>query len=517
MQLTVRFVELTQDGSYTVSVTPQDIAGNVVRGAMRYSFLLDTESPRITASSPIVLSQPVSYISGLNQFTFTVEDVGPADLLLEAQTVELVDGSGSIVPAMLTYDELTNQLYLTLSSPFARDGSADGAYTVRISLVDKAGNRLDSEHALIYDSQVPQPSSVMVNTESPVELVPQLIAYISETVSSITLQFEEATRVDFANTVVDLIGPGGQAISLNISVDGLTQLTARFVKLTQPGLYTLSITPQDIAGNVAQGAVQYSFRFVIILPSVSTVELGGQTGDVVFLNGSDSTIVATLVDATGTGLDLGEGGSSIVVTNPSGTAVPGQTRTDGANQLIWEPISLPTDGSADGRYTVAITPVDKAGRQGDVVYRQFIYDTENPRITASSPLTLSQPVSYVGGSLDQFTFTVEDVGPADLLLESQTVELIDSSGSAVPAMLTYDELTNQLYLTLSSPFAQDGSADGAYTVRISLVDKAGNRLDSEHALIYDSQVPQPSSVMVNTESPVELVPQLIAYISETIK
>ena len=111
-----------------------------------------------------------------------------------------------------------------------------------------------------------------------------------------------------------------------------------------------------------------------------------------------------LVDATGTGLDLGEGGSNIVVTSPSGTVVPAQTRSAGENQLIWTPISLPTDGSADGRYTVAITPIDKVGRQGDVVYRQFIYDTENPRITASSPLMLSQPISYVSGGLDQFTF-----------------------------------------------------------------------------------------------------------------
>ena len=94
------------------------------------------------------------------------------------------------------------------------------------------------------------------------------------------------------------------------------------------------------------------------------------------------------MDATGIGLVLGEGGSSIVVTGPSGAS--GQTRTDGTNQLIWQPISLPTDGSADGRYTVAITPINKIGRQGDVVYRQFIYDTENPRITASSPIVLSQ-------------------------------------------------------------------------------------------------------------------------------
>ena len=502
------------DGRYTVAVTPVDKAGR--QGDVVYrQFIYDTENPRITASSPIVLSQPVSYISGLNQFIFTVEDVGPADLLLEAQTIELIDSSGSAVPAILTSDELTNQLYLTLSSPFARDGSVDGAYTVKLSLIDRAGNTLDLEHLLIYDSQVPQLSSVIVDTESPLELLPEQVAEVSESISSITLQFEEATKVDFANTVIALVGPNEASIPLTLEDDGISQLTVSFLNLRQVGIYTLSVTPQDVAGNVATGAINYRFVLSLGLPSVSSLVIGGKSEDVVFINGSDTTIIATLMDATGIGLVLGEGGSSIVVTNPSGAVVSGQTRADGTNQLIWQPISLPTDGSADGRYTVAVTPVDKAGRQGDVVYRQFIYDTENPRITASSPIVLSQPVSYISG-LNQFTFTVEDVGPADLLLESQTIELIDSSGSAVPATLTYDELTNQLYLTLSSPFARDGSVDGAYTVKLSLIDRAGNTLDLEHLLIYDSQVPRLSSVIVDTESPLELLPEQVAEVSESI-
>ena len=503
------------DGRYTVAVTPVDKAGR--QGDVVYrQFIYDTENPRITASSPIVLSQPVSYISGLNQFTFTVEDVGPADLLLESQTIELIDSSGSAVPATLTYDELTNQLYLTLSSPFARDGSVDGAYTVKLSLIDRAGNTLDLEHLLIYDSQVPQLSSVIVDTEAPLELLPEQVGEVSESISSITLQFEEATKVDFANTVITLVGPNEASIPLTLEDDGISQLTASFLNLRQVGIYTLSVTPQDVAGNVATGAINYRFVLSLGLPSVSSLVIGGKNEDVVFINGSDTTIIATLMDATGIGLVLGEGGSSIVVTNPSGAVVPGQTRTDGTNQLIWQPISLPTDGSADGRYTVAITPINKTGRQGDVVYREFIYDTENPRITASSPIVLSQPVSYISGGLNQFVFTVEDVGPADLLLEAQTIELIDSSGSAVPAILTSDELTNQLYLTLSSPFARDGSVDGAYTVKLSLIDRAGNTLDLEHLLIYDSQVPQLSLVMVNTEVPVELVPQEVAEILEPI-
>ena len=504
------------DGRYTVTITPKDRAGR--QGDVVYrQFIYDTQEPHIAAATPIVLNQPATYIPGpFTQLQFTIEDMGPAGLEIEDQVVELFDVQGTTVAATLTFDKINNRLYLTLDAPLAQDGSADGEYTVKASLVDKAGNILASEQTFIYDSQVPRLSSVMINTESPVEFVPQRITEISESISSITLQFEEATRVDFANTQVSLVGPNGQTIPLNISAEGSTQLTARFVELIQAGLYTLSITPQDIAGNVAQGAVQYSFRLELVLPSVDTVELGGQAGDVVFLNGSNSTIVATLIDTSGVRLALGEGGSSIVVTGPSGIVVPGRTRAEGQNQLIWEPISLPTDGSADGRYTVAITPVDKAGRQGDVVQRQFIYDTESPRITASTPLMLSQPISYVGGSLNQFAFTVEDVGPVDLLLETQTVELIDAANSVVPATLTFDELTNQLYLTLAAPFARDGSADGPYTVRLSLVDRAGNTLNSEHVLMYDSQAPRLSTVTVNTEAPVELAPQEVVEILEPV-
>ena len=502
------------DGRYTVTITPVDKAGR--RGdVVSREFIYDTEAPQITASSPLTLSQPVSYVSGgLSQLTFTVADVGPADLVLAEQTVTLTNSAGDPVASTVTYDELTNQLYLTLSSPFAQDGSADGAYTVSLGIVDKAGNILNIEHAFIYDSQVPRLSSVMMNTESPVVLIPEGIADISESVSSITLAFEEATRVDFTNTQVTLTGPGGESIPLTLADNGTAGLTAGFLPLRQVGMYTLSVTAQDVAGNVAPGAVNYQFSLDLTLPSVSSVMIGGKSGDVVFINGSDPTIVATFSDNTRTSL-TGEG-SSIIVTNASGVAVPGQTRVEGANQLVWQPVSLPTDGSVDGRYTVEITPVDTSGQRGDIVYREFIYDTEEPQITASSPLTLSQPVSYISGDLRQFTFTVGDVGPSDVLWESQAVALLDASGNVVPTALTFDELSSQLYLTLSSPFAQDGSVDGAYTVKLGIVDRAGNRLDVEHAFIYDSQVPNLSSVMVNTDPSVELVPNRIAEILESI-
>lgn len=410
-QLAVRFVELIEDGSYMLSITPQDIAGNTARGALRYAFMLDTESPQITASSPLTLSEPVSYIGGdFRQFVFTIEDVGPADLFFEEQTVELLDAAGNTVPAALTYNELTSQLYLTIVSPFAQDGSSDGEYTVKISLVDKAGNRSDSEHTVVYDSKVPQLSSVVLNTEPSTVLKPQLIEMITETVNSITLQFEEATRIDFTNTVIELTGPAEAAVPVNISVDNPTQLTIRFVELIEDGSYTLSVTPQDVAGNTARGAVQYA----------------------------------------------------------------------------------------------------------------FLLDTEAPRITTSTPTTPlvfnQQPVTYLGKALSQFQFPfiVEDVGPAGLYLEEQTVEVLDASGTNIPIALTRDELTSQLFLALPDSFPRDGSVDGEYTARISLVDKAGNRSDSEYTIVYDSKAPQLGSVVVNTDPPMELVPNRIAEIVESI-
>ena len=507
-QLTIRFVELMEDGSYTLSVTPRDVAGNTARGAIRYAFLLDTESPRISGATPetplVFNQQPVTYIgSGLRQFQFvlTVEDVGPAGLYLEEQTIEVLDASGANIPITLTYEELMNQLYLALPASLPRDGSADGEYTVKISLVDKAGNRSDSEYTVVYDSKAPQLTSAVVNTDPPIELVPNRIAEIAESINSITLQFEEATRIDFANTQVTLMGPElssasdestTPSIPLTLEDDGVSQMTLSFLDLEQIGSYTLSVTPRDIAGNAAAGAVDYRFTLEIPLPRISSVVIGGietEAGsDVVYVNASNMIIGAFLLDPTETGLSFGSEGSDITVVDSADTVVPGATGSNGEDLIVWEPRTLTSDGTTDGRYSVYITPVDKAGRQGSTVYREFIYDTQDPEIQAAEPINLSQPVSYISQSLTQLSFTIADIGPADLELSDQKVTLSGASGGLVPTQLTNDT-ENQLFLTLDQPLPLDGSMDGEYTVLIELADKAGNSYTVEHLIVYDTQAP----------------------------
>ena len=505
-QLAVRFVELVEDGSYTVSITPQDIVGNTARGAVRYTFLLDTEPPRITVPTPLIFNQnPVTYIGNALrqfQFSFTVEDVGPADLYLQEQTIEVLDASGVNIPIALTYDELASQLYLALPSSFPRDGSADGEYTAKISLVDKAGNRSDSEYTIVYDSKAPQIASAVVNIDPSIELAPNRMTEIVEPVNSITIQFEEATYINFANTQITLMGPESTdtssestipSIPLTLEDDGVSQITLSFLDLEQIGSYVLSVTPQDVAGNAAAGAVDYRFLLDIPLPRVSSVAIGDiETeggSDVVYVNADNMIIGALLLDPTETGLSFTDEGSTITVTETDGsTIVPGTIGSNGTDLIVWEPITLTSDGTTDGRYKVYVVPIDKAGRRGSTVYREFIYDTQEPEIIAAAPIDLSQPVSYTSQSLTQFNVTVADIGPADLELSDQKVSLRDAGGSLVATHLTNDT-ENQLFLTLDQPLPLDGSMDGEYTLLIELADKAANLYTIEHLIVYDTQAP----------------------------
>ena len=161
---------------------------------------------------------------------------------MEDQTIELHNADGVPVAGTLTTDEINNQLYLTFAAPFPRDGSADGEYLIKFSLVDKSRNRLDAEHKLVYDSQAPRLSSVTIDTASPMALLPQQIAEILEPISSITLKFEEATRVDFSNTQITLLGPeeldaSGEyirpLIPLTLEDDSMSEVVVNFLGLTR--------------------------------------------------------------------------------------------------------------------------------------------------------------------------------------------------------------------------------------------------------------------------------------------
>ena len=519
-QLIVRFISLTQSGLYTLTVTPQDREGNVAQGAALYTFRLRFEVPGLssvkanTADAALDLTpyEIVEISESISSFTLEFADATQVDF--ENTIVRLAAENGQEILVTLEghEDSLLIVRFVSLTQ--------SGLYTLTVTPKDKAGNVAQSAvpYPFRLQFEVPGLASVKANTaDAALDLTPYEITEISESVSSLTLEFTDATQVDFENTIVRLAAENGQEILVTLEGHEDSLLIVRFVSLTQSGLYILTVTPKDKAGNVAQSATQYQFRLDTALPTVSAVLIDGKPGSAVYVRNSIPRIVATITDPIGVGVSFGDEGSTIVVTNAQGLPVSGITTSNGTNQLTWTPTPLPTDGSADGQYTVAVTPVDKSGRSGPVINRQFIYDTQAPRVTAASPITLHAPVSYIGSGLSQFVLTIEDVGPADIVLAYQVVALMDAAGKSVSGALTYDELTNQLYLTLSKPFASDGSVDGTYSLNVLLIDKAGNRLNSRFSLVYDSKAPQVSSVEVNTAgTPMKLVSNEIAELSESI-
>ena len=518
--LIVRFVSLTQAGEYTLFVRVQDISGNVAQGAVQYPFSLIFPLPSLspvianTVDSSLELKpyEMAEFTESINGFTLEFLDGIPVDI--ESISVSLTGLNGQNIPVTIEQDE-NNKLQVRFV-PLVQSGS----YTLSVSPQEVTGNVIQG--SILYPFRlnfaVPELAAVKANAaEVSADLIQHQIVELSESINSLTLEFTDALRVDFDNTTITLTDPNGENIGLTYEENDDLLLIVHFVPLTQSGTYTLNITPQDKDGNVVQRPIQYQFKLDMTLPSVSSVVIDGKFGSTVYLRSSIPRIVATITDPIGVGLSLGDGGSSIVVRNSVGDQISGKTTSNGTDQLIWTPIPLLTDGTADGIYTVEITPMDKAGRSGTVVTRQFIYDTQAPRITSASPITMHAPTSYVGGGLEQFVLTIEDVGPAGLIYTSQVVALLDGTEKPVPAALTYDELMNQLYLTLNKPFANDGSEDGPYTLHVLLIDKAGNQLTSQFTLVYDSIVPEIATIEVNTTgNPTTLVQNKATDLSESV-
>ncbi len=505
------------DGEYTITATFVDFNGR--RWTEDFTFNVDTQFPKITdvqalTETPTDMgAERIPVIAeAFSRITVGFEE----DDIDIGNTAVVLTGPGESDIA-INVTAATGTGAATVNINFSKL-LASGDYRLSITPQDYVGNV--SARPFVYrfrldvDTQLPAITSVVALTTPLAEIDTERIPVIAEGFSGITVTFEETAGdaptpldIDISNTAVSLTGPDDADIAINVTHEGKSSLTLNFSRLTASGNYSLSVTPQDYAGNVSPRPFVYPFRLDVALPKVSAVAIGGKIGTVVYVNDSATSIVATFTAPTGTGLAFGNEGSRISVTNADGTEIPGVTTAQGTNQLVWQAIGQPTDGTADGRYTVTVTPVDKAGRQGEVARRQFIYDTQAPQLTAASLVSLTAPVTYVtaGFASDtEFSFTVADVGPAGVEMSEQTAQLLGADGTSLSAVVTRNQ-TDRLFLTLTEPLAVDGSADGSYAVTVSLVDKAGNETQAEYAVVYDTQVPAVSSVTLNTTEPTVLI------------
>ena len=238
----------------------------------------------------------------------------------------------------------------------------------------------------------------MPNTaNATIALTPFDITDINETFNSIGIGFSDVKRIDIEEINVVLSGPDGEGIAVSLE-EGygshivaphlvVPQLIVRFVPLTRSGMYSLSITPQDISGNVAQSATTYQFRLDLQVPAITSVNA----------NTTDVAIALTpfeIIDITETVNSIGIGfsdvkridieGTNVVLSGPDGEDIvvsieEGEGSDIVAPQLVVRFVPL----AQSGMYRLSITPQDRLGNiaQSATTY-QFRLDLQVPAITS---------------------------------------------------------------------------------------------------------------------------------------
>ena len=504
----------SDDGFYRVQVTPTDLAGNTLTSPVEFPFFYSTRKPEVIATTPAEFAS----VTHLTEVSATLQDHSGQGIDFDRATILLNAPDQSTILGHQTVDEAQSSITWELNQPLSRDGSVDGEYTIQLLLVDKVGNSADADHTFIYDTLIPTVTSVTTNTDPPTVLLPDEFAAIEQPFDGLTVELSDANSetasvsgIDLGDTGIQLLGPGSTLLGINTRDDGVDTITVSFASLYQPGTYTLEVTPRDLAGNVSRHAIEYKFNLELGRATVSAVTIDGQMAPVEFVNQLDE-IVATFENLSATGLNLTSAGSTITVTGPNGE-VEGVQTSRGENQIAWRPLQLATDGSADGVYTVTVTPVNNGGRLGIPARHQFTLDTQEPEVASVTPIDPTQPLSYIGQQIIQIAAQVEDMGPAGLEVDDQRLQLRDAGGNVISAIQTNDG-ESQIFLTLSQPLATDGSDDGVYTVSLELIDKAGNLNSLSHQFIYDTLIPTIVSVTPNTNPPTIIPPSRLTTIGQ---
>ena len=495
----------TDDGRYFIRVAPIDFSGNTYTSPLEFQFLYSTRKPEIVSTTPAEYTS----VNLLDSVSAVLLDYSGEGIDFDRSTVGLYNDEGNLIDGRQHVDTESSIITWDLDQPLSRDGVDDGEYSIRLVVFDGAGSELKSSKTFLYDTQIPQIVSVSVGTIPPMSIPINALEVLNQSIAQVAVRLSDervlpdggqisASGIDFVGTMVRLIAPNNEQKGVTVSDDGEAQLIVSFTPLVQPGTYTLEITPRDLAGNASGHPIQYKFSLNLAKPRVDSVAIGEHMAPVAFVNQLDK-ITAKLVDPNGVGLDLTTGGSTLSVMGPNGV-IDGLQEGSGVDELVWIPLHLPVDGTADGRYTVTITPVDSLGLSGAPARYEFVLDTQKPELIGVDPLNLTHAVPYIGGQIIQISAQVVDVGPAGLDISEQTIQLQDANGSPVPADLTSDG-DRQVFLTLAQPLATNGSNDGEYSTIISLGDRAGNTLEVEHTFVYDTQAP----TLVNTDPAGDLV------------
>ena len=443
-------VEGLPDGSYTLSATATDVAGNVGPAGTQTLGLDATppEAPAITSGARSNDRTPL--------FAGTADPNSAVSLGLDLNG----DNNPDVIYATTT-DGAGRWSVETPGSPasgsFPAGGLSDGIYAVRVLVTDQIGNTSPAAvQSFAVDTVAPAQPTIGSAPDSN-NTTPTLSGTAepgSTVLVGLDLEGDGTADVVFTATAaadgswsVDTGSGGGQPADA-FPAEGLGD-----------GSYGVIVTAGDAAGNLSPAAAQ-TLTVDTAAPAQPTI-----------------ASPADLADPTPALSGTAEPNSTVRLTiDLPGDADPVYTVTaDGAGAWSLDTGAVaPTTGSfmagglADGPYTVSLTATDAAGNTSAAVTQEVTIDTVSPAIP------MIESAAAVNSPTPVFAGTAEPDASMTLALD-----LDEDGGPDVVYHLTTGadgrwSLDTATAAPASGSFPAGGLADGTYPVSAFVSDAAGN-------------------------------------------
>ncbi len=378
------------DGTYTLTARIKDWMDTMSPESLAVQIEVDTIAP----GTPSIISPASNTV--LATSTFEVRGTGETNTTYELYVSGSLTATGDVMSTWTTT--------LTLM---------DGVYELSAAVKDKAGNRspLSESITIIIDTVPPGTPSITSPTNGSIT-------------NSATLT---VTGTAEANATYTLYINNNPAVIGTVSVNGIWQTQ---VTLTD-GIYTLTTTYQDWAGNISPQSLPVIIEIDTQSPSTPTIT---SPADGAAINTADLSVIGT-------------GEANITYTlyvNGTPTAT-GEVLANGVWQTL---ITL-----SDGTYSLGAEVKDRAGNISPPCPPTLIeIDTVSPGIP-----TITSPAD--GAAIGSSTFGVAGTG------EPQAVCTVYVNGVPAGTSTVASDGTWQRLLTL---------VDGSYTLTCRVEDRAGN-------------------------------------------
>ncbi|ASG78323.1 Ig-like domain repeat protein [Salmonella enterica subsp. diarizonae serovar 50:k:z str. MZ0080] len=432
------------EGAHVLTVEATDIAGNTATRTLDFTIDTTLSTPTIELDGPDDTGVQGDNLTNRSQPTFILKDVDP-----DAASVMVSVNHGGTTTTFAATNGAGGWRFTPASD------WTDGAYTLSVTVTDKAGNVSHSAPLTVnVDTHVTIDSIVLVNDSSFIgdnltnEVRPHFRVTVPGDVNVVRLSLNDGKT--WGNATQSASGDWEY-----IWPDDVTE-----------GKHTLTVEATDIAGNKATQMLEFIIDTTLSTPTITldAVDDSGVAGDNIT---NEKTPGFTI-----NGIDADASQVMVVVTHNGKSKELALTQVSGR----WH--FTPDSDWTDGNYTLTVKVEDKAGNMSQSSPLTVTVDTQ----TVISSIVLVNDSGIVGDKMTNnvhphFRVTVpEDVNVVRLSIDGGTTWI-----NATPSSTGIWDYT-----------WPDAVPEGKHTLVVEAIDIAGNKATQALGFTIDATLSVPT-------------------------